>query len=159
MVLTFREFFGFLKLRLKVRYANKDYLNCQDLQLFLETEQGIIKASFWPFINTKSRKEPAYVYDKKLFKASNELCENIIDLYEPCPEAKDNTFMTVDGFTSYLMSSGNSVFDPAHMVKQTFIGVLLKILFITYSSSGCVSGYDPALQPLLHSHFAQHVSR
>lgn len=26
---------------LMVRYANKDYLSCQDLQLFLETEQGV----------------------------------------------------------------------------------------------------------------------
>lgn len=26
---------------LMVRYANKDYLSCQDLQIFLETEQGV----------------------------------------------------------------------------------------------------------------------
>lgn len=26
---------------LMVRYANKDYLSCQDLRLFLETEQGV----------------------------------------------------------------------------------------------------------------------
>ena len=26
---------------LMVRYANKDYLTCDDLQLFLETEQGV----------------------------------------------------------------------------------------------------------------------
>ncbi len=26
---------------LMVRYANKDYLDCQDLQMFLETEQGV----------------------------------------------------------------------------------------------------------------------
>lgn len=31
---------------LMVRYANKDYLSCQDLQLFLETEQGV---SFFQF--------------------------------------------------------------------------------------------------------------
>ncbi len=27
---------------LMVRYANKDYLTCDDLQLFLETEQGVV---------------------------------------------------------------------------------------------------------------------
>lgn len=27
---------------LMVQYANKDYLSCKDLQLFLETEQGVI---------------------------------------------------------------------------------------------------------------------
>lgn len=26
---------------LMVRYANKDYLSCDDLQVFLETEQGV----------------------------------------------------------------------------------------------------------------------
>lgn len=26
---------------LMVRYANKDYLTCEDMQLFLETEQGV----------------------------------------------------------------------------------------------------------------------
>jgi hypothetical protein len=24
-----------------LRYANKDYLSCEDLQIFLETEQGV----------------------------------------------------------------------------------------------------------------------
>ena len=28
---------------LMVRYANKDYLTCEDLQMFLETEQGVMQ--------------------------------------------------------------------------------------------------------------------
>ncbi|RCN25813.1 Phosphoinositide-specific phospholipase C, efhand-like protein, partial [Ancylostoma caninum] len=57
---------------LMVRYANKDYLSCQDLRLFLETEQGMVGVT-------------------------TEFCENVVEQYEPSPEAKQNNFMTVDG--------------------------------------------------------------
>uniref|UniRef100_A0A1I7WYW8 EF-hand_like domain-containing protein n=1 Tax=Heterorhabditis bacteriophora TaxID=37862 RepID=A0A1I7WYW8_HETBA len=57
---------------LMVRYANKDYLSCQDLRLFLETEQGMVGVT-------------------------SEFCENLIEQHEPAPEAKENNFMTVDG--------------------------------------------------------------
>jgi hypothetical protein len=70
-----------------VRYANKDYLSCEDLQVFVETEQGMIGVG-------------------RLF------CEELIQKYEPAPEARENHCMTVDGFTNYLIS--NTAFDPAH---------------------------------------------
>ncbi|CAD5213613.1 unnamed protein product [Bursaphelenchus okinawaensis] len=74
---------------LMVRYANKDYLSCDDLQVFLETEQGMI------FIDRK-------------------FCENLIQLHEPSPEAREKQCMTVDGFTCYLLSRAGLVFDPQH---------------------------------------------
>lgn len=85
---------------LMVRYANKDYLTCQDLRLFLETEQGMVGVT-------------------------TDNCENIIEQYEPCSEARENNLMTVDGFTTFLFSSDCAVFDPAHRVvtmdmKQPF---------------------------------------
>ncbi|CAI4232310.1 unnamed protein product [Auanema sp. JU1783] len=85
---------------LMVRYANKDYLSCQDLRLFLETEQGMVGVT-------------------------TDFCENIIEQYEPAPEAKENNFMTVDGFTAYLMSYDCVIFDPTHSkiwmdMKQPF---------------------------------------
>ncbi|GMR41774.1 hypothetical protein PMAYCL1PPCAC_11969, partial [Pristionchus mayeri] len=76
---------------LMVRYANKDYLSCQDLRLFLETEQGLLGVS-------------------------TDLCESIIDQYEPCPEAKENNVLTIDGFTAYLLSSECSLFDSSRSV-------------------------------------------
>uniref|UniRef100_A0A915ECC4 Phosphoinositide phospholipase C n=1 Tax=Ditylenchus dipsaci TaxID=166011 RepID=A0A915ECC4_9BILA len=74
---------------LMVRYANKDYLSCSDLQIFLEAEQGIVGVT-------------------------KEFCENIIDQCEPSPEAKENNYMTIDGFTNYLLSDSNSIFESAH---------------------------------------------
>ncbi|CAI5445027.1 unnamed protein product [Caenorhabditis angaria] len=85
---------------LMVRYANKDYLSCQDLRLFLETEQGMIGVT-------------------------TDHCERLIEQYEPSPEAKDNSLMTVDGFTAFLFSHDCTVFDPNHRfvtmdMKQPF---------------------------------------
>ncbi|CCD72879.1 Phosphoinositide phospholipase C [Caenorhabditis elegans] len=85
---------------LMVRYANKDYLSCQDLRLFLETEQGMVGVT-------------------------TDNCETLIEQYEPCSEARENNLMTVDGFTSFLFSPDCGVFDPNHRVvtmdmKQPF---------------------------------------
>ncbi|KAL6728359.1 hypothetical protein Aduo_010138 [Ancylostoma duodenale] len=85
---------------LMVRYANKDYLSCQDLRLFLETEQGMVGVT-------------------------TEFCENVVEQYEPSPEAKENNFMTVDGFTAFLLSKDCWIFDPSHSrvwmdMKQPF---------------------------------------
>ncbi|PAV87282.1 hypothetical protein WR25_01393 [Diploscapter pachys] len=85
---------------LMVRYANKDYLSSQDLRLFLETEQGMTAVT-------------------------SEFCEALIEQYEPAPEAKENNLLTVDGFTSFLLSTECDIFDPSHTdvfqdMKQPF---------------------------------------
>ncbi|KAM3724726.1 Inactive phospholipase C-like protein [Dirofilaria immitis] len=74
---------------LMVRYANKDYLSCKDLQVFLETEQGLLGVTM-----------------------TN--CTEIIEQYEPCKEARELNHMTVDGFTNYLYNDENFLFDNAH---------------------------------------------
>ncbi|EJD74132.1 CBR-PLL-1 protein [Loa loa] len=74
---------------LMVRYANKDYLSCKDLQLFLETEQGLLGITM-------------------------EFCKSIIEQYEPCNEVRELNHMTVDGFTNYLYSDENFLFDNTH---------------------------------------------
>ncbi|KHJ79279.1 transposase, IS605 OrfB family, partial [Oesophagostomum dentatum] len=70
---------------LMVRYANKDYLSCQDLRLFLETEQGMVGVT-------------------------TEFCENVVEQYELSPEAKENNFMTIDGkpieYTEFILYGG-----------------------------------------------------
>uniref|UniRef100_A0A0R3S729 Phosphoinositide phospholipase C n=1 Tax=Elaeophora elaphi TaxID=1147741 RepID=A0A0R3S729_9BILA len=72
-----------------VRYANKDYLSCKDLQVFLETEQGLLGTTM-------------------------DFCKSIIEQYEPCKEARELNHMTVDGFTNYLHSDENFLFDSTH---------------------------------------------
>uniref|UniRef100_A0A915KXF7 Phosphoinositide phospholipase C n=1 Tax=Romanomermis culicivorax TaxID=13658 RepID=A0A915KXF7_ROMCU len=75
---------------LLVRYANKDYLTADDLQIFLETEQGIAGATL-------------------------ELCHSLIKIHEPFEYAAMAGKMTVDGFTNYLLSPECHLFDqPVH---------------------------------------------
>ncbi|KJH46940.1 Phosphoinositide-specific phospholipase C, efhand-like protein [Dictyocaulus viviparus] len=57
---------------LMVRYSNKDYLSCEDLRIFLETEQGMVGVT-------------------------TQFCEGIVEQFEPIPEARENNFMSVDG--------------------------------------------------------------
>ncbi|VDN08285.1 unnamed protein product [Thelazia callipaeda] len=43
-----------------------------------------------------------------------DFCKTIIDQYEPCIEARKLNFMTIDGFTNYLNSEENYLFDMTH---------------------------------------------
>ncbi|KAF7627192.1 Phosphoinositide phospholipase C [Meloidogyne graminicola] len=97
---------------LMVRYANKDYLNINDLKLFLETEQG-------------------------LSSITTQFCENIIDQCEPSLEAKELNIMTVDGFTNFLNSQLNSIFDSEHLnvcqnMEKHFSNYFISTSFNTY---------------------------
>ncbi|CAD5219079.1 unnamed protein product [Bursaphelenchus xylophilus] len=117
---------------LMVRYANKDYLSCDDLQVFLETEQGMI------FIDRK-------------------FCENLIQQHEPSPEARENNCMTVDGFTNYLLSRAGLVFDPQHFqvchdmsrpLNEYFIAASYNTYLVEDQTQGpcSIDGYITALK-------------
>ncbi|KAG7166519.1 Inactive phospholipase C-like protein 2-like [Homarus americanus] len=73
---------------LLIRYANKDYLTLEDFHLFLEGEQGLAGLT------------------------SDKVAE-MIEKYEPAPEARKNRQMLIDGFTRYLMSDECDLFDPS----------------------------------------------
>ncbi|XP_069947731.1 inactive phospholipase C-like protein 1 isoform X1 [Cherax quadricarinatus] len=73
---------------LLIRYANKDYLTLEDFHLFLEGEQGLAGLT------------------------SDKVME-LIEKYEPAPEARKNRQMLIDGFTRYLMSDECDLFDPS----------------------------------------------
>lgn len=81
---------------LMVRYANKDYLTCDDMQLFLETEQGVSNLQLYspPHSHTHTNNVLAVF---QMIGVTKELCQSIIEHYEPSPEGKTNHFMTVDG--------------------------------------------------------------
>jgi hypothetical protein len=104
----------------------------QDLQLFLETEEG-------------------------LSGISADFCENIIDQCEPSPEARDLNMMTVDGFSNYLLSQTNSPFDPAHLnvcqdMCRPFSHYFIATSFNTYlvedqlKGPSSLDGYTSALK-------------
>ncbi|KAL5267743.1 hypothetical protein ACHWQZ_G004701 [Mnemiopsis leidyi] len=92
------------------RYAtNNDYLSAEDLQLFLQAEQGV-----WDI--------------------SVQECDELIQKYEPTSDGKANNYMTVDGFSCFLMSSDNHCYDlgtldTSHPVTDYYVK--------TSFSSGC----------------------
>nr|CAD2136437.1 unnamed protein product [Meloidogyne enterolobii] len=117
---------------LMVRYANKDYLNINDLQLFLETEQG-------------------------LSGITTQFCEDLIDQCEPSNEARELNIMTVDGFSNFLHSQTNSVFDPLHLnvcqnMEKPFSNYFISTSFNTYlvedqlRGPSSLDGYTSALK-------------
>ncbi|CAL1269521.1 unnamed protein product [Larinioides sclopetarius] len=75
---------------LLIRFSGKDYMTLEDLQLFLEGEQGMVN------INTED-------------------CMKIIEQYEPSDEAKKNKQILIDGFTLFLLSESCDIFDPQHL--------------------------------------------
>nr|XP_023691401.1 inactive phospholipase C-like protein 2 isoform X1 [Paramormyrops kingsleyae] len=69
--------------------SNKEYLDCKDLMLFVEVEQGVEGVS-------------------------EEMCRNIVQKYEPSTEGRERGYLSIDGFTHYLLSSECHIFDPQH---------------------------------------------
>lgn len=74
--------------------SNKEFLDTKDLMIFLEAEQGMVQVS----------------EDTSL---------EVILKYEPSKEGQVNKWLSLDGFTKYLMSPECHIFDPEHkMVCQ-----------------------------------------
>ncbi|KAG8432666.1 hypothetical protein GDO86_017055 [Hymenochirus boettgeri] len=67
---------------------NKEYLDANDLMLFLESEQGMIQVT-------------------------EEMCLDLIKKYEVSQEGRLKGFLTIDAFTKYLLSHECDIFDPA----------------------------------------------
>ncbi|XP_033911421.3 inactive phospholipase C-like protein 2 isoform X3 [Acipenser ruthenus] len=67
--------------------SNKEYLDCKDLMLFAEVEQG-------------------------MEGVTEEMCAEIVNKYEPSREGKERGYLSIDGFTHYLLSSECHIFDP-----------------------------------------------
>ncbi|XP_041121408.1 inactive phospholipase C-like protein 2 isoform X1 [Polyodon spathula] len=69
--------------------SNKEYLDCKDLMLFAEVEQG-------------------------MEGVTEEMCAEIVNKYEPSKEGRERGYLSIDGFTRYLLSSECHIFDPQH---------------------------------------------
>ncbi|XP_017308381.1 inactive phospholipase C-like protein 2 isoform X1 [Ictalurus punctatus] len=69
--------------------SNKEYLDSKDLMLFVEVEQGVEGVT-------------------------EEMCRDIVRKYEPSAEGRDHGYLSIDGFTHYLLSSECHIFDPQH---------------------------------------------
>lgn len=69
--------------------SNKEFLDTKDLMIFLEAEQGMAQVS-------------------------EETSLEVIQKYEPSKEGQVNNWLSLDGFTKYLMSPECHIFDPEH---------------------------------------------
>uniref|UniRef100_A0A8C5D1W8 Phosphoinositide phospholipase C n=1 Tax=Gouania willdenowi TaxID=441366 RepID=A0A8C5D1W8_GOUWI len=69
--------------------SNKEYLDSKDLMLFVEVEQGVEGVS-------------------------EEMCQDIVKKFEPSAKGRERVYLTIDGFTHYLLSSECHIFDPQH---------------------------------------------
>ncbi|CAG2114603.1 unnamed protein product, partial [Medioppia subpectinata] len=72
-----------------VRYCGRDYMTVEDLQLFLEGEQGVCGLSI-------------------------EECLDLITKYEPSEEARNNKQLLIDGFTQFLLSEECDIMSVHH---------------------------------------------
>ncbi|RWS09905.1 Inactive phospholipase C-like protein 2, partial [Dinothrombium tinctorium] len=72
-----------------VRYCGKDYMSVEDLQLFMEGEQGVCGVTL-------------------------EDCEQLISKYERSEEARKNKQLLIDGFTQLLLSEECDIKSPLH---------------------------------------------
>ncbi|XP_067867921.1 inactive phospholipase C-like protein 2 isoform X1 [Heterodontus francisci] len=69
--------------------SNKEFLDSKDLMMFLEAEQGM------PHV-------------------TEQVSMNIIQKYEPSKEGQEKGWLSLDGFTKYLISPECHIFDPEH---------------------------------------------
>ncbi|XP_051577057.1 inactive phospholipase C-like protein 2 [Myxocyprinus asiaticus] len=67
--------------------SNKEFLDTKDLMIFLEAEQGMAKVS-------------------------EDISIEVIQKYEPSKEGQLKGWLSLDGFTNYLMSPDCHIFDP-----------------------------------------------
>uniref|UniRef100_A0A8C2KDW1 Phosphoinositide phospholipase C n=1 Tax=Cyprinus carpio TaxID=7962 RepID=A0A8C2KDW1_CYPCA len=71
--------------------SNKEFLDTKDLMIFLEAEQGMAKVS-------------------------EDISVEIIQKYEPSKEGQLKGWLSLDGFTNYLMSADCHIFDPEQKI-------------------------------------------
>ncbi|XP_054162349.1 inactive phospholipase C-like protein 1 [Oppia nitens] len=72
-----------------VRYCGRDYMSVEDLQLFLEGEQGVCGLTI-------------------------DECLDLIEKYEPSEEARHNKQLLIDGFTQFLLSEECDIMSVHH---------------------------------------------
>ncbi|XP_033100292.1 uncharacterized protein LOC117103782 [Anneissia japonica] len=96
--LDYEEFMQFYKListrkellfLLQQYSESKQFMTAKELQKFLQVEQ-------------------------KLEAVTVEMCEDIIETFEPVPENIQNKWLGIDGFTKYLLSPEGNVFNQHH---------------------------------------------
>ncbi|MED6269543.1 Inactive phospholipase C-like protein 2, partial [Characodon lateralis] len=69
--------------------SNKEYLDSKDLMLFVEVEQGVEGVT-------------------------EDMCKDIVQKFEPSAKGRERGYLSIDGFTHYLLSSECHIFDPQH---------------------------------------------
>ncbi|XP_029428603.1 inactive phospholipase C-like protein 2 isoform X2 [Rhinatrema bivittatum] len=112
--------------------SNKEYLDVKDLMIFVEVEQG-------------------------MEGVTEDMSLEIINKYEPSKEGREKGYLTIDGFTRYLLSSECYIFDPQHKRVCQAMTHPLSHYYINSAHSTCllednfwgtsdISGYIHALK-------------
>ncbi|XP_051774791.1 inactive phospholipase C-like protein 2 [Erpetoichthys calabaricus] len=93
--------------------SNKEYLDCKDLMMFLEVEQG-------------------------MEGVTEDMCLQIVRRYEPSQEGKARAYLSIDGFNHYLLSPECHIFDPAHKFICQDMTQPLSHYYINSSHNACL---------------------
>ncbi|XP_064421742.1 inactive phospholipase C-like protein 2 isoform X2 [Latimeria chalumnae] len=112
--------------------SNKEYMDSKDLMLFVEVEQGVEGVT-------------------------EDMCSEIINKYEPSKEGREKGYLSIDGFSRYLVSSECHIFDPQHKRVCQDMTQPLSHYYINSSHNAClmedhfwgssdISGYIRALK-------------
>ncbi|XP_072105166.1 inactive phospholipase C-like protein 2 isoform X1 [Mobula birostris] len=93
--------------------SNKEWLDSKDLMLFLDVEQG-------------------------MEGLTEEMCLEIIRKYEPSQEGQEKGFLSIDGFTNYLLSLECHLFDLQHENVCQDMTQPLSHYYINSSHNACL---------------------
>ncbi|XP_048416744.1 inactive phospholipase C-like protein 2 [Stegostoma tigrinum] len=93
--------------------SNKEYLDSKDLMLFLDAEQG-------------------------MEGVTEDMCLEIICKYEPSQEGQERGFLSIDGFTNYLLSQECHLFDLQHENVCQDMTQPLSHYYINASHNACL---------------------
>ncbi|XP_032891103.1 inactive phospholipase C-like protein 2 isoform X1 [Amblyraja radiata] len=94
--------------------SNKEFLDCKDLMLFLDAEQGMEEG------------------------LTEEMCLETIRKYEPSQEGQEKGFLSIDGFTNYLLSLECHLFDLQHENVCQDMTQPLSHYYINSSHNACL---------------------
>lgn len=98
--------------------SNKEFLDTKDLMRFLEAEQGMTLVGYLTRALTQksSISSPLFLnpLSRRVVQVSEETSLKLIQSHEPSEEGRQQGYLSLDGFTSYLTSAECHLFDREH---------------------------------------------
>lgn len=98
--------------------SNKEFLDTKDLMRFLEAEQGMTLVGHLTKIVTQKSSISLRLFlnalSRCVIQVSEDTSLNLIQSHEPSEEGRQQGYLSLDGFTSYLTSAECHLFDREH---------------------------------------------